>query len=141
MKTRNIARKYNISEEELITGINIIAKAFGNISNSSVMLAIAELLANGDIQQEKLTGANERDLLIKKNKQKLLDYISEEFSKDHFESLIDKPSGQISKHLVREKIETIFIDNFDNLLEVLDTGCNKLLSDPTLKFKDDELDF
>lgn len=50
---KNVLKKYGITEEELKTkGIEIIAPSLGKIADVYVMLAVTELLCNGDIEEE-----------------------------------------------------------------------------------------
>lgn len=49
---RNVAKKYGITEEELKSGIDIVSKNLGNICDFNVLLAVTDLLANGDIKGE-----------------------------------------------------------------------------------------
>lgn len=48
---KNLIKKYGISEEKLQEGIDIVAKNLGEICDVNVMLAVTELLAEGDIQK------------------------------------------------------------------------------------------
>ncbi len=48
----NLIKKYGISEEKLRAGIDLVAKNLGLICDSNVMLAVAELLAEGDIKPQ-----------------------------------------------------------------------------------------
>ena len=49
----NLKEKYGISNLELQKGIDIVSKNLGKIPNQMVMIAIADLLATGDIKEEK----------------------------------------------------------------------------------------
>jgi hypothetical protein len=46
---RNVSKKYGITDEELQKGIDTIAGSLGKIVGTKTMLAVAELLATGDI--------------------------------------------------------------------------------------------
>lgn len=48
----NLMKKYGISEEKLKEGIDIVAKNIGLICDANVMLAVTELLAEGDIKHQ-----------------------------------------------------------------------------------------
>lgn len=50
---KNLCKKYGITEEQLKKGIDIVAKNLTQICNIQVCLAVCELLANGDIQEDK----------------------------------------------------------------------------------------
>ena len=50
---KNLIKKYGISEEKLQEGIDIVAKNLALIRDGKVMFAVAELLAEGDIQKPK----------------------------------------------------------------------------------------
>lgn len=52
MKTRNVAKKFGITEEELDAGIDIVTNALFRIKNQKVFFAVGELLAIGDIEAE-----------------------------------------------------------------------------------------
>ena len=49
MAYENILKKYGITKEEMIKGIDIVAKNLGNICNPIVLFAVTELLADGDV--------------------------------------------------------------------------------------------
>lgn len=49
MNRKYALEKYGLSEEELNAGIDVVAKSFGQITNPNVMLAVADILATGDI--------------------------------------------------------------------------------------------
>lgn len=51
MAYENLMEKYGITREQLDAGIDIVAKNISKICNVSVMLAVTELLANGDIKE------------------------------------------------------------------------------------------
>lgn len=48
----NLLKKYGIGKEELKRGIDTIAKNLGKICNITIAIAIADLLASGDIKEE-----------------------------------------------------------------------------------------
>ena len=56
MAQENLIKKYGITENQLKEGIDIVAKNLVKICNVSVMLAVTELLANGDIKEENANG-------------------------------------------------------------------------------------
>ena len=45
----NLKKKYCITTEELNEGVDILAHQLNEISNINVLLALADLLTNGDI--------------------------------------------------------------------------------------------
>lgn len=47
---KNLIKKYGITEEKFKEGIDIVAKNLGLICDGNVMLAVTELLAEGDIK-------------------------------------------------------------------------------------------
>lgn len=47
---KNLIKKYGITEQQLKEGIDIVAKNLGLICDGNVMLAVTELLAEGDIK-------------------------------------------------------------------------------------------
>lgn len=50
---KNVLKKYGITEEQLKKyGIDVVAPNLGKIANVNVMLAVTELLCNGDIEEE-----------------------------------------------------------------------------------------
>lgn len=49
---KNLIKKYGISEEKFKEGIDIVAKNLGLICDGNVMLAVTELLAEGDIKPQ-----------------------------------------------------------------------------------------
>ncbi|MDH6367159.1 MULTISPECIES: hypothetical protein [unclassified Breznakia] len=59
MKTRNVAKKFGITEEELDAGIDVVTNALFRIQNQKVFLAVGELLAVGDIEAEELPADEE----------------------------------------------------------------------------------
>ncbi len=48
----NLMNKYGITEQQLKEGIDVVSKNLGLICNSKVMLAVTELLAEGDIKPQ-----------------------------------------------------------------------------------------
>jgi hypothetical protein len=56
MAYENLLQKYDITREQLDKGIDIVAKNLSQISNMSVVLAIADLLATGDVKGSKENG-------------------------------------------------------------------------------------
>ena len=65
MNRENVLKKYDITLETLEKGIKIIAKSIGELPISRVMIAISDLLANGDIRISELdVKGNEEGLLI-----------------------------------------------------------------------------
>ena len=65
MSKQHILDKYKLTEEKLESGIELIAKNLGEISDSHVMMAVADLLANGDIRiPEQEVPGNDEGLLI-----------------------------------------------------------------------------
>lgn len=55
MNQNNLLNKYNITREELDKGIETVSKNLGKICDAVVMLAVCDLLVNGDIQDNKET--------------------------------------------------------------------------------------
>lgn len=49
MAYENLQKKFGVTEEQIKSGVDIVSKKLGEICNSMVMIAIAELLVNGDI--------------------------------------------------------------------------------------------
>lgn len=49
MAYENLAKKYGIPVEALDKGISSVATGLGKLCNVRVMLAVADLLANGDV--------------------------------------------------------------------------------------------
>lgn len=49
---KNLIKKYGISEEKLKEGIDIVGKNLGLICDVNVMMAVTELLAEGDIKPQ-----------------------------------------------------------------------------------------
>lgn len=52
----NLIKKYGITRQELDKGIDTVAKNIAKICNVSVMLAVTDLLATGDIKEDKTNG-------------------------------------------------------------------------------------
>ena len=52
MAYKNILKKYGITKEEMERGIDIVSKNLGKICNPTVLLAVTELLAEGDIKEK-----------------------------------------------------------------------------------------
>lgn len=50
MAYENLLERYDIDREQLDKGIDIVAKNLSQISNVCVVIAIADLLANGDVK-------------------------------------------------------------------------------------------
>lgn len=48
----NVCKKYGITREELKKGVDIVSKNLGKICDAMIMLAVTELLVNGDIKEE-----------------------------------------------------------------------------------------
>lgn len=67
---KNLIKKYGITEKQLKEGIDLVAKNLGLICDSKVMFAIAELLAEGDIQNPKCTSLELEQII----KEALKDY-------------------------------------------------------------------
>lgn len=53
MPYENVMKKYGISEEDMKRGIDIVSNNLGKICNVNVLLAVTELLVNGDIKEDK----------------------------------------------------------------------------------------
>lgn len=53
MAHENVIEKYGITEEEMKKGLEVAMKGVTQISDSTVMLAVTDLLANGDIKEDK----------------------------------------------------------------------------------------
>lgn len=51
MAYENLLKKYGITREQLDEGINTVGEKLGDICNVTVLLAVTELLANGDIKE------------------------------------------------------------------------------------------
>lgn len=49
---KNLCSKYDITEESLKQGIDVISRSLGKIADPLVMIAITELLLEGDIKEE-----------------------------------------------------------------------------------------
>lgn len=47
----NLKKKYGLTDSQLKEGIDIVAKNLAKICNVNVLLAVTELLANGDINE------------------------------------------------------------------------------------------
>lgn len=47
----NLKKKYGLTDSQLKEGIDIVAKDLVKICNINVLLAVTELLANGDINE------------------------------------------------------------------------------------------
>lgn len=56
MAYENLMNKYGITRAQLDQGIDIVAKNLSQICNVSVLLAVTDLLANGDIKGDKNNG-------------------------------------------------------------------------------------
>lgn len=56
MAYENLIKKYGITKEQMYQGVDTVAENLGNICNVSVLLAVTELLANGDIKEDKNNG-------------------------------------------------------------------------------------
>lgn len=56
MAYENLLEKYDIDREQLDKGIDIVAKNLSQISNICVVIAIADLLANGDVKGSEENG-------------------------------------------------------------------------------------
>lgn len=67
---KNLIKKYGISEEKLQEGIDLVAKNLGQICDVNVMLAVTELLAEGDIEKPRCTNLELESLI----KEALKDY-------------------------------------------------------------------
>ncbi len=48
---KNVMKRYGLTKEELKSGIDTVAKNLGEICNVDVMLAVTDLLCNGDIKE------------------------------------------------------------------------------------------
>lgn len=56
MAHENLIKKYGITREELNKGISVVGEKLGDICNATVLFAVSELLAQGDIQEDKTNG-------------------------------------------------------------------------------------
>lgn len=56
MAYENLMRKHGITREQMDQGVDVVAKNLKNICNVSVLLAVTELLADGDIKEDKNNG-------------------------------------------------------------------------------------
>lgn len=52
MAYENLLKKYGITREQLDKGIDTVGEKLGDICNVAVLLAVTDLLANGDIKEE-----------------------------------------------------------------------------------------
>ena len=52
MTHENVIKKYGITEDEMKKGIDIVSKNLGKICDTFVMLAVTDLLVNGDIKED-----------------------------------------------------------------------------------------
>ena len=56
MAYENLIKKYGITQGQMKDGVDIVAGNLKNICNVSVLLAVTELLENGDIKEDKHNG-------------------------------------------------------------------------------------
>ena len=58
---KNLCEKYGLTVKEIESGINVVSKNLGKITDVTVMIAVTELLCGGDIPTkiEPASSANE----------------------------------------------------------------------------------